>query len=59
MDLAIIRSIFTVVLFAVFIGIVLWAWTAKRKARFDAAAQLPFADDRAAIPSDHVKEPRP
>ena len=42
MDLNDIRSWYTVVLFAVFIGIVLWAWSGKSKRRFHDAAQLPF-----------------
>ena len=29
----------------VFIGIVLWAYSRKRKSKFDDAANLPFADD--------------
>ncbi len=45
MDIIFIRSLLTVVLFAAFIGIVFWAWSAKNKARFKEAAQLPFADD--------------
>ena len=32
-------------LMVLFIGIVAWAWSGKRKARFDAAAQLPFDED--------------
>jgi cytochrome c oxidase cbb3-type subunit IV len=36
-------SIFTVVSFFVFSGIVWWAWSARRKASFDAAAIEPFA----------------
>jgi len=39
------RSLFTVISFATFVGIMLWAWSARRKADFDAAAQLPFADE--------------
>ena len=30
---------------AVFIGIVAWAWSRKRKADFDAAARLPLEED--------------
>lgn len=42
MDLNDIRSWYTVVLFAVFIGIVIWAWSGKSKRRFNEASQLPF-----------------
>jgi cytochrome c oxidase cbb3-type subunit 4 len=39
------RSWFTVVMFVIFLGIVIWAWSAKRKRAFTEAANLPFADD--------------
>jgi len=45
MDIITVRSLFTVLLLAVFLGIWIWAWSAKRKADFEEAAQLPFADD--------------
>ncbi len=45
MDIITLRSIITVVTFAVFIGIFWWAWSARNKARFDTAANLPFADE--------------
>jgi len=38
-------SIFTVVSFVTFISIMLWAYSSRRKADFEAAANLPFADD--------------
>jgi len=47
MDINVIRSVITVLCFAAFMGIVFWAWSAKRKAAFDEAANLPFADDYA------------
>jgi cytochrome c oxidase cbb3-type subunit 4 len=37
----------TGVLMLVFIGIVLWAWSGKRRQRFDAAARLPLEEDTA------------
>lgn len=45
MDINDLRSLFTVVMFAMFIGIVLWAYSGKRKQAFDEAALLPFSDD--------------
>lgn len=42
MDINDLRSWHTVVLFAAFIGIVLWAWSGKQKNRFNEASQLPF-----------------
>ena len=45
MDIDVARSIIVVVGLAAFLGIVAWAYSGKTKARFDEAAQLPFADD--------------
>jgi cytochrome c oxidase cbb3-type subunit 4 len=42
---AMFHSIWTVVLVVIFIGIVAWAWSGKRKKSFDAAARLPLEDD--------------
>jgi cytochrome c oxidase cbb3-type subunit 4 len=39
------RSAMTVVMFLIFIGIVFWAFSSKRKRAFDEAAQLPFEED--------------
>ena len=40
------HSFWTLLLFLMFIGIVLWAWSSRRKARFDDAARLPMEDDK-------------
>ena len=47
MDINLVRSIMTAVMFAVFMGIVLWAWSSRRKSDFEAAARLPLVDDQA------------
>ena len=39
------RSVITVLSFLSFIGIVWWAYSARRGADFEAAANLPFADE--------------
>jgi cytochrome c oxidase cbb3-type subunit 4 len=44
-DVGTIRGIGTAVVFIAFIGVVLWAYSSKRKSSFDEAANLPFADD--------------
>lgn len=36
------RTVITVLAFIAFVGIVVWAWNAKRKSSFEEAAQLPF-----------------
>jgi cytochrome c oxidase cbb3-type subunit 4 len=48
MDINELRSIVTVVSLLTFLGIVWWAFGLKgNKARFDEAANLPFADEEA------------
>ncbi len=41
------RGIFAVVMLLLFIGICGWAWSARRKPDFDAAARLPLEPDAA------------
>lgn len=45
MDINVLRSLVTVAAFAVFIGILVWAYLPARKAQFDDAAQLPFRSE--------------
>ena len=45
MDINTLRTVITVIAFAVFIGIIIWAWSSRNKARFESAANLPFADE--------------
>ena len=45
MDLNDVRSAMTVIMFVLFLGIVFWAFSKKRKRAFDEAAQLPFDED--------------
>lgn len=45
MDFGLIHSVWTVLLVIIFLGIVVWAWSSKRKARFDAAARMPLEED--------------
>jgi cytochrome c oxidase cbb3-type subunit 4 len=53
--MAMFHSIWTVLLFLIFIGIVLWAWSGKRKQAFDEAARLPLEDDHVLTPSSKEK----
>jgi cytochrome c oxidase cbb3-type subunit 4 len=46
------RSIMTAVSFLTFVGIVLWAWSSRRKAAFEEAANLVF-DEEDTIHSAH------
>jgi len=46
MDQSTIQSVWTVVVFILFIGIVIWAFSPRRRKDFDEAAQLPLDDDK-------------
>lgn len=45
MDINDLRSIITVLMFFAFIGIVWWAFSARRKDAYEAAARIPLEDD--------------
>ncbi|MCX8087128.1 MAG: cbb3-type cytochrome c oxidase subunit 3 [Rhodocyclaceae bacterium] len=45
MDINDLRTLSTVLAFVAFVGIVIWAWSGKRKRAFDEAASLPLEDD--------------
>jgi cytochrome c oxidase cbb3-type subunit IV len=52
-DLSDLRTIVTTLSFIAFLGVVVWAYNSKQKARFDDAANLPFVDD-----DESLKTPR-
>jgi len=52
MDINFLRGIATVLMALAFLGICVWAYSGKRKAGFEEAAQLPFADDDLAQKSE-------
>ncbi len=45
-------SVMTVVMMTVFIGIVLWAWSGKRRDDFEAAARVPLEED---MPAEQIR----
>lgn len=51
--MAVIQSVWTVVVTILFIGIVLWAWSGSRSSEFDKAAHMPLEED------DTGAEPKP
>jgi cytochrome c oxidase cbb3-type subunit 4 len=51
MDFGNLWGVYTFVLIVLFIGIWAWAWSDRRKRDFNAAAELPFVEDR---PADHA-----
>jgi len=45
MDINTVRGLISLVLMIAFIGLIIWAYSSKRKSSFDEAADLPFADE--------------
>ena len=45
MDVSVFFGLWTGVLLVIFIAIVVWAWSGKRKRDFDEAAHIPLDDD--------------
>lgn len=45
MDIGTFRGLMTALLMALFVGLVLWAYSRRRHAEFTAAAALPLDDD--------------
>ena len=58
MDKIMLHSIWTVVLLVVFVGIVFWAWSGKRKESFRDAANLPLEDEEFVSSSKNSGENR-
>ncbi len=56
MDFGLIDIIWTVVVMILFIGIVIWAYSGKRRKAFDEAARIPLEDDDRPIAEDSSKE---
>ncbi len=56
MDYALLDSIWTIVVMVIFVGIVLWAWSGKRKQRFTEAANIPFTEDEPVTTESNSKE---
>ena len=46
MNMGLIHSIWTLLLVAIFVGIIAWAFSRRRKQSFDEAARLPLEDDK-------------
>jgi cytochrome c oxidase cbb3-type subunit 4 len=44
-DLPTVRGLLTLVLMLAFVGVVVWAWSGKRRKDFEEAARLPLDDD--------------
>ena len=59
MDSSLFQSVWTIVVLVLFVGIVLWAWSGKRKQRFDEAANIPFDEDDDALSTDTTSKEKP
>ena len=45
MDAPLIHSLWTILVFVIFIGIVVWVFLIKRRGDFDKAARIPLEDE--------------
>ncbi len=50
MDINDLRSLTTVLMLVIFVGVVWWAYSARTKASFEEAARLPLDDDSDVVP---------
>ncbi len=46
MDTGTLQGLATLAALLAFVGVIAWAWSARRKGNFDAAARMPLEDDR-------------
>jgi cytochrome c oxidase cbb3-type subunit 4 len=54
----ILSGVFTALLIVLFIGLVAWAWSSRRRAEFDATARLPLEEDTVpSAPTDREQLP--
>ena len=49
-DPSVLHSVWTVIVFVVFVAIVVWAWSRKRRAHFAEAERIPLEEDDAGEP---------
>jgi cbb3-type cytochrome oxidase subunit 3 len=47
MDIGTVHGIWTLLMIVVFVAIVVWAWSGRRKQYFEQAARIPLDDDDA------------
>ncbi len=50
------QSFWTVFVFVVFVGIIIWAWSDSNKAEFEEAARIPLEDDEDVVITTSNKE---
>lgn len=45
MDIGTVRGLITAALIVLFVALIVWAWSSKRRATFERAARMPLEDD--------------
>jgi cytochrome c oxidase cbb3-type subunit 4 len=45
MNIGMVHSVWTLLLMVIFVAIVVWAWSGKRKRSFDEAAHMPLEEE--------------
>ncbi len=50
--MALLQSVWTLVVMVIFLSVVVWAYSRKRKPEFDEAARLPIDDDDSVKPKE-------
>ena len=58
MTISFFHSLWTIAVLAIFIGIIIWAFSKNRKTAFDEASRLPLEDDARVSNTDHKAEQR-
>jgi cytochrome c oxidase cbb3-type subunit 4 len=58
-DSGTLSGIFTAILLVLFVGMWVWAFSSRRRARFDEAARMPLEDDAVRKPLEGHPEQRP
>ena len=56
MDINDLRGITTLLVMIAFVSVCVWAYSSKRKDRFEEAANLPFSDEEEITNKDSVQE---
>lgn len=52
MDINTIRAALTIILIIAFLGLVVWAWSSKRKETFDELSRMPLEEDDGKAPEN-------
>jgi cytochrome c oxidase cbb3-type subunit 4 len=55
MDINTIRGVLTVILMIAFLGLIIWAWSSKRKDAFDKLSQMPLEEDDEQLAEDNSR----